>query len=497
MATGPTIAGFEGFTQNFYRAKEIAAKEQKEILVVFGRSDTDSATKALSQALSTAKSQLQSFIPVVVDFPQTSEAQGNVQDLATNNAMAQEFGLHRIPALVLLDHQGKSYYFQDKWAQGPTNLATYLEEGAAARKERDQLWTAVKGESLEPAAKFVNWLIDKNLVTRFKDELEKWTPTAKRLDPTNEQGQLEAFVEANFVIEAANVSPTDGTGIKQMVAPLEVWLESQRFKNEDRGVRVHMRAAAYLGRSGQGEAAGKHLVRAGSYNPTDPDLKNALAGAKTLIERGRILSTGTGFIVSEQGYIMTNHHVIGGKGRVVVRLPDGKTTVEGQVIASDADRDMALVKIDIPAGMKAATLSISPSTINRGSNVAAFGYPGARSVEETVSFTGGTVSALPGAATDQMYKLDLRVNPGNSGGPLCDRRGQVVGMVTAKTRTNTLTNEDSYGMAVPATELIKFLDKHLPATAPRAPQSAGEPSPDWSEVDGKVASGVLMILKME
>jgi S1-C subfamily serine protease len=92
-----------------------------------------------------------------------------------------------------------------------------------------------------------------------------------------------------------------------------------------------------------------------------------------------------------------------------------------------------------------------------------------------------------------MFLLDLTVNPGNSGGPLCDRRGNVVGMVTKKSAN--VGFEDSYGFAVPSADLLKFLDQHLPADAPRATAAADGAALDWDQVDAKVSSGVLMILK--
>jgi S1-C subfamily serine protease len=500
MAEGPTVTGFEGFTQNLFRAKELALKSQKDILIVFGVSDVHPPTQELSRALQQPGMKTQitsSFIPVIVDFPQTAEGRSNIQDSAQSGPLAQEYLLDDIPTMVLLDHQAKPYYLQDVWKQGTSNLAPYLQEAAAARTERDALWKAVQGESLEPAAKFVNWLIERQIVSRFGDELTKWAPVARRLDPMNEQGHLEAFVEAQFYIDMSTVSLSDETGIERVFAPLKPFLETQRFKSEDRGARLHLEAARMLDRVRERDDARRHLARADTYKPQSAELKEALAKHKSRIERGRIVSSGTGFFISESGYILTNHHVIEGRGKVKVRLPDGKTMVDGVVIAQDDDRDMAIVKVALPEGMKVKTLPVSPKSIGRGIDVAAFGYPLASSESASLKFTKGGVSALADDSNDNMYVLDLRVNPGNSGGPLCDRKGNVVGMVTAKTRTNFFTNEDSYGMSIPSGDLVKFLDKHLPAGTPRpTPTEQGTELP-WDELDALASPGVLLILKME
>lgn len=499
LGAGSPVKGFDGFTQNFELAKEAALKSQKNILVLFARSDTDQQSVALGRAAQeqSLKDEIAAgFIPVIIDFPHTREAYDNVYDEPGNQALAKEFTVRQVPALALLDYKGKSYYLQTEWKRG-TDLKAALAEGAKARTERDELWAAVKGESLEPAVKFVTWLMDKKLVFRYADEIKQLLATAKRLDGQNEQGQLECFIEASMAASVTDIKPGDRLDAQQFVAPMKEFLTDKKFKDDDRGARLHLLAATLLGRSEQTEEAMKHLARASTYNPKDSKLKDAVASAKSIIERGNILSTGTGFFVSEAGYIMTNHHVIEGEGKVIIRLPDNKTTVEGKVIAKDEDRDMAIVKIDIPEGMTIKTVPVAPNNVGRGVDVAAFGYPLAESAQAALVLTTGRVGKLPDDSTDHMLTLDLRVNPGNSGGPLCDQKGNVIGMVTAKTRTNTFTNEDSYGMAIPSPDLVKFLDKHLPAGTPRPQPSTATERLEWSDVDALVSPGVLLILKME
>ena len=136
-------------------------------------------------------------------------------------------------------------------------------------------------------------------------------------------------------------------------------------------------------------------------------------------------SLGSGFIISKDGYIMTNHHVIDGADEVIVRLNNRKT-YEAQVIGSDKASDIALIKID---AKDLPTVKIGESSdLKIGEWVLAIGSP--FGFESTV--TAGIVSAKHRALPSENYvpyiQTDVAINPGNSGGPLFDLNGEVVGI---------------------------------------------------------------------
>ena len=128
-----------------------------------------------------------------------------------------------------------------------------------------------------------------------------------------------------------------------------------------------------------------------------------------------------------------------------------------------------------------------------GRRVAAFGYPLGDAVGATIKLTTGTVSAVGDEGTEGMCVLDVRVNPGNSGGPLCDVRGHVVGMVTAKSRGGY--GVDSYGMAIPITPLREFLTQNLPSKAKGLFLNSKGRTMEWVDVDRLVSPSVLMIIR--
>lgn len=140
-------------------------------------------------------------------------------------------------------------------------------------------------------------------------------------------------------------------------------------------------------------------------------------------------SLGSGFILDELGYIVTNNHVIEGADKIVVRLHDGRE-FEATVQGRDPNTDLALIKID--AGEKLVSLPVGDSdTIAIGSWVIAVGSP--FGLEQTV--TAGIISAkgrvIGSGPFDNFLQTDASINPGNSGGPLIDMQGNVVGINTA------------------------------------------------------------------
>jgi serine protease Do len=147
------------------------------------------------------------------------------------------------------------------------------------------------------------------------------------------------------------------------------------------------------------------------------------------IEQGR--GAGTGVVIARDGYLLTNHHVVGSGRNIRVRLPDGDT-VAGELVGSDAATDLAVVRV---RDSQLIQLPIAePETVAVGQLVVAIGNP--FRFERSVSL--GIVSALdrslpgPNALVfEGLIQTDAAINPGNSGGPLVNAQGEVVGINTA------------------------------------------------------------------
>ena len=159
-------------------------------------------------------------------------------------------------------------------------------------------------------------------------------------------------------------------------------------------------------------------------------------------------SSGTGFIITADGYIVTNQHVVSGADTVQVTLYSGQTYA-ATVIGGDSDYDVAVIKIDA-AGLQPVTLGSSES-VNVGDEVMAIGNPLG---ELTFSMSKGIVSSVNRAINVDgtpfnMIQVDASINPGNSGGPLMNLYGEVVGIVSAKYSSYASTTVEGLGFAIP------------------------------------------------
>jgi len=159
---------------------------------------------------------------------------------------------------------------------------------------------------------------------------------------------------------------------------------------------------------------------------------------------------GSGFLISSDGYLLTNHHVVEGADEITVTLPD-KREFKGKLIGSDPRSDVALVKIE--GGSDLPTLKIGdPAKLRVGEWVIAIGSP--FNLQNTV--TAGIVSAKSRETGELLpfIQTDAAVNPGNSGGPLINVRGEVVGI-----NSQIFTNSGQYAgisFAIPIDEAQKI-----------------------------------------
>lgn len=143
--------------------------------------------------------------------------------------------------------------------------------------------------------------------------------------------------------------------------------------------------------------------------------------------------TGSGSIISADGYVLTNHHVINGASVVRITLYDG-TPFLAKIIGVDPDKDLAVLKID-PGTRKLATIKLGDSSnIEVGRRVFAIGNPFGLDLTMTsgiISSVGRTMKSQSGRMIKGVLQTDASINPGNSGGPLLDTQGNMIGVTTA------------------------------------------------------------------
>jgi S1-C subfamily serine protease len=178
---------------------------------------------------------------------------------------------------------------------------------------------------------------------------------------------------------------------------------------------------------------------------------------------------GTGFVVRSDGVVVTNEHVIQGAQRVTVTLPDEDRTVDAEVVATDAEHDLAVLRADA-TGLPAVPLGSSADLL-LGQQVVALGY--ALGLEGGPTVTSGIVSSLDrtiqvqdpnspdGARTyTDVLQTDAAINPGNSGGPLIDLAGRVVGIDSAGS-----SQAENIGFAIAIDAAKPLIERALGATS--------------------------------
>lgn len=162
--------------------------------------------------------------------------------------------------------------------------------------------------------------------------------------------------------------------------------------------------------------------------PTSEDNVTTYSGVK---------SSGTGFAISPNGYIVTNHHVVEGASKISVRGVKGNFSrvYNAKVIVEDKNNDLAIIKID---DQNFTSLGIPPYKVNSnlidvGNSVYALGYPLRATMGDEVKLTNGIISSKTGFQGDiTTYQITVPVQPGNSGGPLFDSNGNIIGIINAK-----------------------------------------------------------------
>ena len=210
---------------------------------------------------------------------------------------------------------------------------------------------------------------------------------------------------------------------------------------------------------------------------------------------------GSGFVYSDEGYVITNQHVVQDAQKVMITFLDGEAYI-GNVVGSDRDLDIAVVKVE-PTNTYLQPIKIGDSSeLKVGEKIAAIGNPFGLSGSMTAGIVSQMGRLLPqetGYSIPDVIQTDAAINPGNSGGPLINMKGEVVGINTA---IQSATGEFSgIGFAVPSNtvkKVVPVLIENGEFKHPWMGISGTDVDPELAEIRGlKSSKGFLVVSVIE
>ena len=206
-------------------------------------------------------------------------------------------------------------------------------------------------------------------------------------------------------------------------------------------------------------------------------------------------ASGTGFLVAAER-VMTNQHVVAGCDRLLVRGPDGRSLAAVPPAQVDQRLDLALLRVP---GLTGPVLSFRSNPVRRGEGVVAYGFPLAGLLSSDPKLTRGEINGLAGLGDDQnQFQISAPVQPGNSGGPLLDMQGNVVGVVVSKLNAQRVAQRtgdiaQNINFAVKGERAAAFL--RATGVPPATAESRG---PDRSAADvGEIAGRSTVFIRCE
>ena len=224
-----------------------------------------------------------------------------------------------------------------------------------------------------------------------------------------------------------------------------------------------------------------------------PQIERPKTTAINTISSDRPTATGTGFFITDDGYLISNYHVV--KGAAKVRLLTATGLIDASVVKVDAANDLALLKTT----GKFAPLPVAASrTVKLGATVATVGFPSTGLQGFSPKLAKGEIGSLAGIQDDPCYfQISVPVQPGNSGGALVNERGNVVGVVSAKLNAATALSAsgslpENVNYAVKSSYLLSFLES-VPDVSVKLKEANGKEI-KFEEVVEKAKQAAVLVL---
>lgn len=200
----------------------------------------------------------------------------------------------------------------------------------------------------------------------------------------------------------------------------------------------------------------KKIIKKYSYSKIYP-LESDLSNIKQIEEKANN-STGSGFAISSEGYIVTNYHVVENAKNIKIKGIKGNfsKSYHAKVVVSDRNNDLVILEIDDSSFITLGDINytINSTTSKVGENIFVLGYPLTATMGEEIKLTNGIISSKSGYQGDiTSYQMTAPIQPGNSGAPMFDENGNIIGIVNAKH-----TKAENAGYAIKTNYLFNLID---------------------------------------
>jgi S1-C subfamily serine protease len=349
-------------------------------------------------------------------------------------------------------------------AKAQVNLGLMYDKGEVVPQDYQQavLWYtkgAVQGNADAQANLGVMYKEGVGVPQDYQQALAWYTKAA-------EQGHAKAQVNLAVMY-------FEGQGVPQNFGLAYVWSSLAAATGDEKGIINRDLLAAKLTPQGLAEAQAQsaRIQEKINHPQTQADLSAVTSAGQASAISPTSSSSGSGFIITPEGYILTCAHVVENARAIKAKL--GERLLDATVVRRDTDSDLALLKVT--TGQPLLALAFAPArSATLGQDVFTIGFPNPQLQGVANKFTKGSVSSMAGAQDDpRFYQISVQVQPGNSGGPLLDFNGNVVGVVKAQIRgdvaletTGSLPQNINY--AVKSTYALSLIDS-LPEVAIRLP----------------------------
>jgi S1-C subfamily serine protease/thioredoxin-related protein/DNA-directed RNA polymerase subunit RPC12/RpoP len=508
---------FDAWEQDFEKAKAKAAGK-KYVLVFFDSSDSAPNSEPFMRVIFSQEEFLtaadKDYVLMYVDLPQTPEARAHVDNPDRNEDLAKKFDVKDYPVVMLIGQDGKPIgVLQTLPERGLKGFFDLLKEwrhcGDELQTLRKEIQTATDpAKKNEAICKAWDLLAGNDLERYYEPEVHQWVAML----PANMKEHKHPATNADVARWTEQFVRVFGQGankaaVMAVIAEFDRWKATRSFPDKDVAAKLHFIAAEILYYCGDFPKAIKKCEEGLAYDPPNEQLRQQLEEMKEgLADMGKgehPSERGTGYFIAEGGYLLTNHHVIQNNKKLKVRLAGRAEPVPAKLIAQDVEGDIALLKAEIPEGVKITPMPVVPGA-KAGQAICVMGFPARGNPRENsgnfakspLTITTGIISKVPAPGDKESeIELDCRVNPGNSGGPLFNDRGAIVGMIRAKSLS--LADRDSIGLAIPGEKLVAFLKQHLPASAALASKKPAAKPIEWPQLKEQMEPSIVCVLNYQ